>query len=85
MTIVDRKLRFVQEFLRIADDEIIDKLEKLLGSERKKKISKRLDPLTMDELNKRIDQSEDDFKKGRYCETKDLLKNNHQFQNHTPN
>lgn len=74
MTTVDRKLRFVQEFLRIADDEIIDKLEKLLGSERKKKISKEPDPLTMDELNKRIDQSEDDFKKGRFSETKDLLK-----------
>lgn len=74
MNTVDRKLRFVQEFLRIADDEIIDKLEKLLGSERKKKISKELDPLTMAELNKRIDQSEDDFKKGRYSETKDLLK-----------
>lgn len=74
MTTVDRKLRFVQEFLRIADDEIIDKLEKLLGSERKKKISKGSDPLTMDELNKRIDESEDDFKKGRYSETKDLLK-----------
>ncbi|OFY94878.1 MAG: hypothetical protein A2491_03890 [Bacteroidetes bacterium RIFOXYC12_FULL_35_7] len=74
MTTVDRKLRFVQEFLRIADDEIIDKLEKLLGSERKKKIPKEPDPLTMDELNKRIDQSEDDFKKGRFSETKDLLK-----------
>jgi hypothetical protein len=74
MNTVDRKLRFVQEFLRITDDEIIDKLEKLLGSERKKMISKGLDPLTMDELNKRIDQSEDDFKKGRFSETKDLLK-----------
>ncbi|MDP2114650.1 MAG: hypothetical protein Q8K69_11390 [Bacteroidota bacterium] len=74
MTTVDRKLRFVQEFLRIADDEIIDKLEKLLGSERKKKISKGLDPHTMDELNKSIDQSEDYFNKGRFSETKDLLK-----------
>jgi hypothetical protein len=74
MNTVDRKLRFVQEFLRITDDEIIGKLEKLLGSERRKKISKGLNPLTMDELNKRIDQSEDDFKKGRFSETEDLLK-----------
>ena len=75
MNTVDRKLRFVQEFLRVTDEEIIGKLEQLLGSERKKKISKELDPLTMDELNKKIDQSEDDFKKGRFNETKDLLKN----------
>ncbi|MDP2337097.1 MAG: hypothetical protein Q8N05_11750 [Bacteroidota bacterium] len=74
MNTVDRKLRFVQEFLRVTDEEIIGKLEQLLGSERKKKISKELDPLTMDELNERIDQSENDFKKGRFNETKDLLK-----------
>jgi hypothetical protein len=74
MNTVDRKLRFVQEFLRVTDEEIIEKLELLLGSERKKKISKELEPLTMDEFNKRIDQSEDDFMKGRFNESKDLLK-----------
>ena len=74
MNTVDRKLRFVQEFLRITDEEIIGKLEQLLGSERKKKITKELNPLTIDEFNKRIDQSEDDFKKGRFTENNDLLK-----------
>lgn len=74
MNTVDRKIRFVQEFLRITDEEIIGKLEQLLGSERKKKLSKELDPLTVDEFNKRIDQSEDDFREGRFTETKDLLK-----------
>ena len=74
MNTVDRKLRFVQEFLRITDEEIIGKLEQLLGSERKKKNLKELDPLTLDQLNEMIDQSEDDFKKGKFNETKDLLK-----------
>ncbi len=74
MNTVDRKLRFVQEFLRITDEEIIDKLEQLLVSERKKKKSKELDPLTLNQLNEMIDQSEDDFKKGKFNETKDLLK-----------
>jgi len=74
MNTVDRKLRFVQEFLRITDEEIIGKLEQLLVSERKKKKSKELDPLTLDQLNEMIDQSEDDFKKGKFNETKDLLK-----------
>ncbi|MBA4411539.1 MAG: hypothetical protein Q8S54_10610 [Bacteroidota bacterium] len=74
MNTVDRKLRFVQEFLRLTDEEIIGKLEQLLGSERNKKISKELYPLTLDEFNKRIDQSEDDFREGKFNETKDLLK-----------
>ena len=74
MNTVDRKLRFVQEFLRIPDEEIIGKLEQLLGSERKKKISKEFVPMTMEEFNKRIDQSEDDFRNGRFTETDDVLK-----------
>ncbi len=75
MNTIDRKLRFVQEFLRVADEDIISKLELLLRSERKKKILKDLSPMTMDEFNNLVDQSEDDFKKGRYTETNDLLKN----------
>ncbi|HLN72507.1 MAG: hypothetical protein ACM3O8_10730 [Methylococcaceae bacterium] len=74
MNIVDRKLRFVQEFLRLTDEEIIGKLEQLLGTERKKKISKEFGPMTMEEFNKRIDQAEDDYKNGRLIETDELLK-----------
>jgi hypothetical protein len=74
MNTVDRKLRFVQEFLRVADEEIITKLEQLLRLERKKKASEELAPMSMDELNKRIDQSEDDFKNGKFIEANDLLK-----------
>ena len=74
MNTIDRKLRFVQEFLRVTDEEIIGKLEQLLGSERHKKIFNSIDPFTIDEFNERIDQSEDDFKKGRFTETHDLLK-----------
>ncbi|HAH24050.1 MAG TPA: hypothetical protein DCL77_09890 [Prolixibacteraceae bacterium] len=74
MNTVDRKLRFVQEFLRITDEEIIGKLEQLLSSERKKKNSKEFVPMTMEEFNKRIDQSEDDIKNGRFIETDELLK-----------
>ena len=74
MNTVDRKLRFVQEFLRIADEEILFKLEQLLGAERKKKMNKQIAPLTIDEFNDRIDQSEEDFKEGRFTETKELLK-----------
>lgn len=74
MDIVSRKLSFVQEFLRISDEKLIAKLERLLRSERSKKMSKELNPMTMDEFNEMIDLSEDDFNNGRVTETKELLK-----------
>lgn len=74
MNTVDRKLRFVQEFLRIADEDIITKLEQLLNLERKKKAFEELAPMSMDEFNKRIDQSEEDYKNGKFIEANDLLK-----------
>ncbi len=74
MDIISRKLSFVQEFLRISDEKLIAKLERMLRSERKKKISKELSPMTMDEFNEMIDLSEEDFKNGRVTETKELLK-----------
>ena len=74
MDIVNRKLSFVQEFLRISDEEIISKLEQLLHSERNRKTSSELTPMTFDEFNKMIDKSEVDFENGRVTEAKELLK-----------
>ena len=73
MDIVNRKLSFVQEFLRISDEEIISKLEQLLHSERNRKTSSELTPMTFDEFNKMIDKSEVDFENGRVTEAKELL------------
>lgn len=74
MNTVDRKLKFVQEFLRITDEETIGKLEQLLRSERIRKISNDIKPLTVEELNEKIDLSEMDFKNGRFVENSELLK-----------
>ena len=74
MDIISRKLSFVQEFLRISDEKLITKLERMLRSERNKRISKELNPMTMDEFNEMIDSSDEDFKNGRETETNELLK-----------
>ena len=73
MDIQARKILFVQEFLRIADDEIVTKLEGLLRIERKKKLEAELHPMTLKEFNEIIDKSEDDIKFGRVTEAKNLL------------
>jgi hypothetical protein len=72
MDIQARKIHFVQEFLRVADDEIITKLESLLRIERKKKLDAELHPMTLKEFNDIIDKSEDDFNNGRVIEARNL-------------
>jgi hypothetical protein len=73
MDIQARKLNFVQEFLRVADDELVTKLERLLRIERKKKLEKELSPMTMKDFNEIIDKSENDFKNERVTEARNLL------------
>lgn len=73
MDIQARKIHFVQEFLRVADDELVTKLEMLLRVERKKKLENELRPMTLKEFNDIIDKSEDDFKNGRVTEARNLL------------
>jgi len=73
MDIQARKIRFVQEFLRVADDELVTKLERLLRIERKKKLEEELSPMSLKEFNEIIDKSEDDFKNERVTEARNLL------------
>jgi hypothetical protein len=73
MDLPARKIQFVQEFLRVADDELVTKLERLLRTERKKKLKVELSPMTMKEFNEIIDKSEDDFKNERVTEARNLL------------
>lgn len=73
MDIQARKIHFVQEFLRVADEELVTKLERVLRIERKKKLEEELSPMTMKEFNEIIDKSEDDFKNERVTEARNLL------------
>lgn len=74
MDLQTRKIEFVQEFLKIQSEEVISQLENLL-----KRNKKDLDeneffsPISIENFNKRIDKSEDDFKNGRYKTTSQLL------------
>ena len=62
MDIQTKKLHFVQEFLRLKDESLIDKLNNLLKKERKKKIEKELKPFSVKEFNDLIDSAESDSK-----------------------
>jgi len=68
-----RNLEFVQEFLKLQNEETISKLERLLIFEKKGTVDTVSEPMGKEELNLRIDQSESDFKNNRFKSSSKLL------------
>ena len=73
MDLQTRKISFVQEFLSIQSEEVISRLEKYLKKEKMAVEEKTFKPMTIEELNRRIDQSEQDSINGRLTEMNDFL------------
>lgn len=73
MNLEARKIEFVQEFLKLQSDEAVSQLEKLLKKQKKELVEQVLEPMTHEELNRRIDQSESDFKNNRFKTSSELL------------
>ena len=74
MDLQTRKLHFIQEFLRLANESIIEKCEKLLQQERKKIVEQDISPLTLAQYEQRIDKASDDLKNDRVTTAKKLKK-----------
>lgn len=68
MNIQTRKIEFIQAFLQLQSEESISRLEELLEIE-----NKEFRPMSIEELNSRIDRSEDDFKNNRFKTTEEIL------------
>ena len=75
MDIQTRKLRFIQEFLKIQSEELISRLEKILINN-----EDNFNPFSIEELNTRIDQSLEDSKNDKVIESNDLLSEIKQWQ-----
>lgn len=74
MDLQTRKIQFIQEFLRINSEDLINKLDKFLHEERKKIVEQENKPMPLEQFNEMIDQSENDFANGKVIEAKDLKK-----------
>ncbi|WP_017259267.1 hypothetical protein [Pedobacter arcticus] len=72
MDIQTRKIEFIQEFLKIQNEELLIRLEKLLHANKSTK-NTDLRPMTIDEFNERIDKSMDDSKNNRLTTSSDLI------------
>lgn len=73
MELEARKIEFIQEFLKLQSEEAISRLEKVLRKEKKMTRIKDLEPMTLDQFNKRIDKSMKDSREGKLTEANDLM------------
>lgn len=74
MDLQTRKITFVQEFLRLQNEEIISGLEHLLREKKAEQIDKSLTPMSIEQFDFEIDQSMKDSVDGRLTSAKDLKK-----------
>ena len=72
MDIETRKLSFVQEFLRLQNEEIISGLENFLRKRKAELVEENMKPMTMDQYNDEIDRAMEDSKNGRMIKATDL-------------
>ena len=73
MNLETRKLSFIQEILRIQSEKTISRLERILRKEKNTSDERIFEPMTQNELDKRIDQSESDFRNNRFKSGSELL------------
>lgn len=73
MDIQTRKIEFVRRFLILEDEKLVSQFEKLLKENQIEEADEQFKPMSVSELNKRIDKSEKDFKDNRYKSTSELL------------
>ena len=72
MDIQTRKIEFVQELLKLEDEELLTQLEDLLHSVNSSNDSD-FKPMSITEFNNRIDQSLNDSQNGKLTSTDDLI------------
>jgi hypothetical protein len=72
MDIQTRKINFVQEFLRLRNIKLIEKLEKILLEDKAKDYEANLKPLSIDNFNKMIDKSIEDANQGNVVSAREL-------------
>ena len=72
MNLQSRKIKFVQEFLKLQSEEVLSHLEKILRKEIKTSTDEEFERMTIQEFNDRIDKSMEDSKNGRLIKASDL-------------
>ncbi len=80
MDLQARKITFVQEFLRLQNEEIVSGLEDLLRKKKAELYKQKLQPMSADQFNIEIDQAMADSREGRITSATDLQNKAKQWQ-----
>ena len=72
MNIESRKLLFIQEFLRIKNEEIVIGLEKTLKQWKSREHEKEQKPMSLEQLNEEIDQALKDSREDNVIKATEL-------------
>ena len=72
MTVEARKLHFIEEFLKVTDENIISQMERLLRNEKRKQQENSLKPMNMNEFKHIIDKAREDVEQGRVISHENL-------------
>jgi hypothetical protein len=65
MDIQARKIEFIQQFLKLQNENSITRLENALIQETREQHEENLEPMSVEDLSNRIDQSMDDSENDR--------------------
>ena len=72
MDIQERKIHFIQEFLKYSNDNLLSKFEALLQQEREKSLENEIKPMSLKEYESRIDRALDEVKNNKVKSAKNL-------------
>ena len=72
MDLQTRKITFVQEFLRLQNEEIISVLENILRKKKLDLYELNQKPMSMEQFNNEIDQALEDSKNGKLTKAADM-------------
>ncbi len=72
MNLQERKISFVQEFLRIQNEGVISELEIFLKKSKSNIYKNNLEPMSLEKFHQEIDQSLNDSENDRVIKSVDL-------------
>jgi hypothetical protein len=75
MDLQTRKITFVQEFLRLQNEDIVFGLEEYLRMKKNELYEKRLTPMSIEQFNEEIDKSIEDSNEDRVISASELKEN----------
>jgi len=74
MNIQARKLNLIEDFLKISDESIIEKIESIVKIEKNKQYDRELAPMSMKKFHEMIDHAKQDKENGRVISHEELKK-----------